>query len=123
MSIQPLRDFPQEPVFRAALPRELLASNRRATKRTIDQAMERGYRVIEFDASEVGYIDSSGLGVLVAGAGALQALHGALIVSGVTPKIAELFALTQVDTVVCVRRAPYRFTDDDPAVDRSTPDP
>lgn len=114
-TITPLREATQELVFRLKLPRQLIVNERAATRKALEQALERGYRVVELDASEMEYIDSAGLNVLITAANAFSAQRGLLAISELNPQLAELFKLTEAETVLFIRREQYLHSADRPA--------
>jgi len=61
-------------------------------------ALDEGVTRVVFDMSNVDYIDSAGLGLLVFMYGALNQKNGRLRLCGVSPRLISLFKLTKVDT-------------------------
>ena len=65
--------------------------------------IEQGKKRFHIDLAAVRYIDSSGLGVLIAVQKKLAASGGQLILSGLTGGIREIFELTQLDKVFTIK--------------------
>jgi anti-anti-sigma factor len=56
--------------------------------------VERGARLVILDASEVEFVDSSGLRTIVSAANDLQAAGGQLFIEGMSPAMARLLELS-----------------------------
>ena len=54
------------------------------------------------DCSQVGFIDSAGLSVLVAAHGRLDALGGRLVISGMSAPVRRLFSIAGIDRVLTI---------------------
>ncbi len=78
---------------------QLIVSNRQELKQKIMDAVEAGDRKVLVDFSNTGYIDSSGLGVLVSLAKKLREMGGELRLAGLNPDLRTLFELTKLDTL------------------------
>jgi anti-sigma B factor antagonist len=65
-------------------------------------ALDEGVTRVVFDMSDVDYIDSAGLGLLVYMYGALNQKNGRLRLCGVCERIMSLFKVTKVDTFLDV---------------------
>lgn len=61
--------------------------------------MEEGQKHFVIKMTNVDYIDSSGLGVLVSIHKRTRQVNGSLVISGVTGFVKDLFALTRLDKV------------------------
>ena len=123
MSITPIKKLTQATILRAPLPKQLIVTNRRAVTKTIEQAVERGYRVVEFDASEMAYIDSSGLGALADGARMLDAVDGVLLMKRPQKDVTILLRLTRVDEVVYVQHREAGYGEMDCHLPHVDPEP
>lgn len=65
---------------------------------------ERPGQHITVDLSEVGYIDSTGLGIFI---GALKATHshnGTLKLTGMSERVQRLFTITGLDEVIAIEK-------------------
>jgi anti-sigma B factor antagonist len=67
-------------------------------KNTVNGVIDGGSRDVVLDLSEVDFVDSSGLGAIVA---VLKHIgqHGSLAISGATPTVERLFKMTRMDKV------------------------
>ena len=63
-------------------------------------------RTIVVDLAELGFIDSTGIGVLVGAAKRLAAEGGEIRLRGVRPKTMRVFEVTGVDRIVDIEPAP-----------------
>jgi len=70
-----------------------------AFKEALIRLVDTGERQLVLDLTHVEFMDSSGLGVLVAVLKRLG-VHGVLIVCGATAPVAGLFKLTRLDRVI-----------------------
>ena len=61
--------------------------------------VQSGHERIVMDMAALEFIDSSGLGALIAGLKALGG-HGELVLCGITPRLLSLFQLTHVDRLL-----------------------
>lgn len=66
-------------------------------KTQIQQELAKGIKSLVFDMENVGYIDSSGIGVLVASATSLKNAGGRLALSGLQNVIRKTFEITKLD--------------------------
>lgn len=78
---------------------QLIVGNRHELKQKVLDALEKGEKKIVVDFSNTGYIDSSGLGVLVSLAKKLREEGGELLLAGLNPDLRTLFELTKLDTL------------------------
>jgi anti-anti-sigma factor len=62
----------------------------------LDGAIERGARLVLLDLSDVDFLDSSGLRVILAAAEQLRALEGSLLLEGASPAVAQVLEMTGV---------------------------
>ena len=84
---------------------QLIVANRLELKQLVLDELERGERAIAIDFRETGYIDSSGLGVLVSLSKRLREQGGELRLANLNPDLRALFELTKLDTI-------FRITDE-----------
>ncbi|MEX2181664.1 MAG: STAS domain-containing protein [Gemmatimonadaceae bacterium] len=78
---------------------QLIVSNRQELKQRVLDEAEAGARKILVDFGKTGYIDSSGLGVLVSLAKRLRELGGDLRLANLNDDLQTLFELTKLDTL------------------------
>lgn len=69
-------------------------------KAAINEAVEGGRTHVVVDLAEVGFMDSSGLGVLIAGLKKARQDGGDLRITGVTQQVATVLQLTNLDRVL-----------------------
>ena len=78
---------------------QLIVGNRQELKQRVLDESEQGARKILVDFAKTGYIDSSGLGVLVSLAKRLRELGGDLRLANLNDDLQTLFELTKLDTL------------------------
>jgi anti-sigma B factor antagonist len=78
---------------------QLIVGNRQELKQRVLDEVERGERKFLVDFSRTGYIDSSGLGVLVSLSRKIRELGGDLRLAGLNEDLHTLFELTKLDTL------------------------
>ena len=78
---------------------ELIVGNRQELKQKALEALEEGSRKFVIDFSKTGYIDSSGLGVLVSLSKKIREQGGELRLAGLNADLQTLFELTKLDTL------------------------
>jgi anti-sigma B factor antagonist len=78
---------------------QLIVGNRQELKTLIQDGLDRGERKFLIDCSQTGYIDSSGLGVLVSLAKRVRELGGELRIAGLNEDLRSLFELTKLDSL------------------------
>jgi len=78
---------------------QLIVSNRQELKQRVLDEADAGARKILVDFGKTGYIDSSGLGVLVSLAKRLRELGGDLRLANLNDDLQTLFELTKLDTL------------------------
>ena len=61
--------------------------------------VERGTKHLLINLHRVGYMDSTGLGILIGGVKRLRESGGALLLIGPTPRIARIFEITGLNTI------------------------
>ena len=78
---------------------QLIVGNRQELKQKMLEELEGGARKFVIDFAETGYIDSSGLGVLVSLSKKIREQGGELRLSGLNEDLRTLFELTKLDTL------------------------
>lgn len=78
---------------------ELTVSNRGELKERVLGRLEEGDRSFVIDFSRTGYIDSSGLGVLVSLSKRIRERSGRLRLAALNQDLRTLFELTKLDTL------------------------
>ena len=78
---------------------QLIVGNRQELKQRVLDEVERGERRFLVDFTQTGYIDSSGLGVLVSLSKKIKELGGELRLVGLNEDLQTLFELTKLDTL------------------------
>ena len=85
---------------------QLIVGNRQDLKQKVLDALEKGGRKFVIDFTRTGYIDSSGLGVLVSLSKKIRELGGDLRLAGLNEDLQTLFELTKLDTLFSITRTP-----------------
>ena len=85
---------------------QLIVGNRQELKQRILDALEAGDRKFLVDFSRTGYIDSSGLGVLVSLPKKIRDQGGDLRLAGLNEDLKTLFELTKLDTLFGISDSP-----------------
>ena len=78
---------------------QLIVGNRHELKQKVLDQLERGERRFSIDFSKTGYIDSSGLGVLVSPSKKVREQGGQLVLANLNSDLKTLFELTKLDTL------------------------
>lgn len=78
---------------------QLIVGNRQELKQMVLEHLENGERKFVIDFSKTGYIDSSGLGVLVSLSKKIREQGGELRLSSLNEDLRTLFELTKLDTL------------------------
>lgn len=78
---------------------QLIVGNRHELKQKVTDALESGERKFLIDFTKTGYIDSSGLGVLVSLSRRIREAEGDLRLAGLNEDLRTLFELTKLDTL------------------------
>src|SRR3989304_5787720 len=78
---------------------QLIVGNRQELKQKVLDELERGGRKFLVDFTKTGYIDSSGLGVLVSLSKKIREQGGGLRLSSLNDDLRTLFELTKLDTL------------------------
>jgi anti-sigma B factor antagonist len=82
---------------------QLIVGNRHDLKAKVMEAMDAGETKFVVDFSNTGYIDSSGLGVLVSLAKKIREAGGDLVLSDLNDDLRTLFELTKLDTLFAIK--------------------
>lgn len=81
---------------------QLVVSNRQELKQEVLEALEAGGRKFLIDFQKTGYIDSSGLGILVRLSKRIREEGGELRLANLNEDLRSLFELTRLDTVFTI---------------------
>ncbi len=81
---------------------QLIVGNRQELKQKVLDALEAGSRKFLIDFTKTGYIDSSGLGVLVSLSKKIRDEGGDLRLAGLNDDLKTLFELTKLDTLFAI---------------------
>ncbi len=84
---------------------QLIVGNRQELKQKVLEELEDGARKFVVDFTNTGYIDSSGLGVLVSLSKKIREQGGELRLASLNEDLRTLFELTKLDTL-------FRIADD-----------
>lgn len=85
---------------------QLIVGNRQELKQKVLDALEGGARRFVIDFTNTGYIDSSGLGVLVSLSKKVREQGGELRLAGLNEDLQTLFELTKLDTLFAIAKTP-----------------
>src|SRR5712691_518606 len=85
---------------------QLIVGNRQELKQKVLDALDGGARKFVVDFTKTGYIDSSGLGVLVSLSKKIREQSGDLRLAGLNEDLQTLFELTKLDTLFAITRTP-----------------
>lgn len=85
---------------------QLIVGNRQELKQKVLDALEAGDRKFLIDFTQTGYIDSSGLGVLVSLSKKIRDQGGDLRLAGLNEDLKTLFELTKLDTLFAITDSP-----------------
>ena len=81
---------------------QLIVGNRQEFKQKVLDALDAGERKFLVDFTATGYIDSSGLGVLVSLSKKIRDEGGELRLAGLNDDLKTLFELTKLDTLFAI---------------------
>ena len=81
---------------------QLIVGNRHELKQKVLDALEQGERKFLIDFTSTGYIDSSGLGVLVSLSKKIREIGGELRLAGLNEDLRTLFELTKLDSLFAI---------------------
>jgi anti-sigma B factor antagonist len=82
-----------------AIDGQLIVGNRQELKQKMLEALDHGARKLLVDFTKTGYIDSSGLGVLVSLSKRIREQGGELRLAALNEDLRTLFELTKLDTL------------------------
>lgn len=82
-----------------AIDGQLIVGNRQELKERMLEALDHGARKLLVDFTKTGYIDSSGLGVLVSLSKKIREQGGELRLAALNEDLRTLFELTKLDTL------------------------
>src|SRR3954464_15185261 len=103
---------------------QLIVGNRQELKQKVLDELEKGEKKFLIDFSQTGYIDSSGLGVLVSLSKKIREQGGELRLANLNDDLKTLFELTKLDTLFQIAdtraRALQSFGISPPSHDRLT---
>jgi len=85
---------------------QLIVGNRHELKQKVTESLEGGERKFLIDFTKTGYIDSSGLGVLVSLSRRIRESEGDLRLAGLNDDLRTLFELTKLDTLFNIADTP-----------------
>jgi len=85
---------------------QLIVGNRQELKQKVIEALEGGAKQFVIDFTRTGYIDSSGLGVLVSLSKKIREQGGDLRLAGLNEDLQTLFELTKLDTLFSIMKTP-----------------
>jgi anti-sigma B factor antagonist len=85
---------------------QLIVGNRQELKQKVLEALDGGAKKFVIDFSRTGYIDSSGLGVLVSLSKKIREQGGDLRLAGLNEDLQTLFELTKLDTLFSILKTP-----------------
>ena len=94
----------------------LVVGNRQALKQLVLDELARGERRFRVDFGRTQYVDSSGLGVLVAMSKKVKQERGTLSLSNLDGDLKTLFVLTKLDTL-------FHFEGDEPGASAAPTSP
>lgn len=89
----------QDDITVVAVEGQLIVGNRQELKQKVLHELESGGRKFLIDFSGTGYIDSSGLGVLVSLSKKIREQGGELRLASLNDDLRTLFELTKLDTL------------------------
>ena len=81
---------------------QLIVGNRQELKQKVLDALEEGSRKFIIDFSKTGYIDSSGLGVVVRAAKQARDAGGQILLRRPTPSIRKVLEITGLEHVFTI---------------------
>ena len=99
----PMKITPSDNEVLVTLSGELFAEEAGKLHSELLKHCERGVRIFKIDTSELIYIDSSGLGALVAVYKKNADIGGSLQISGLKGDVKQLFELTSLNKVFDIR--------------------
>jgi anti-sigma B factor antagonist len=100
---------------------QLARPSRDDLKRSVMAEVDRGERRFLIDFRQTGFIDSSGLGALIAVSRKLSEVGGELRLANLNEDLRTLFALTKLDTLFEIVRDDGVFRENEPSTHASRP--
>jgi anti-sigma B factor antagonist len=88
-----------EPPVRIPVPRQLVVGNRAVFRDRVLGVIGAGHHHFAFDLAACEYVDSAGLGTLLALRKHIREAGGSLVLENPSSDVRELFELTRLDTV------------------------
>jgi len=82
-----------------------LGESTRSFQTALDQAIDRGARHLIVDGSHIEYLDSTGIGELIAAARRLMGSGGRVGIVSPSPKVREILEVTHLDNIFLVRES------------------
>jgi anti-anti-sigma factor len=98
-SLQVTQQEPQPGVLVIALTGKMMLSESAAVEDAIAQGLAGGKRKFIIDLSGLTHIDSTGIGVFIAGLSQIGAAGGAMAMAGASGMVREGFRVTRLDKV------------------------
>ena len=86
----------------AGIPAMLVVSNRQELKQRVLDELDRGERIFVIDLRQTGYVDSSGLGVLVSLAKAVRDRAGELRLANLSSEVRRIFEMAKLETLFTI---------------------
>jgi anti-sigma B factor antagonist len=74
-------------------------------RRSLHDLIDQGHNRIAMDLSDLEFMDSTGLGVLIGCLKRLKEAEGALVLAGVRPSVARVFEVTGLDRIFTIRNS------------------
>ena len=79
--------------------KELTAANAHAFREAVREVLNDTHQAIEIDLSQTAFIDSAGLGSLVALNNTLRPRNGTIRLTNTTPPVLQILELTRLDRI------------------------
>lgn len=90
-------------VVRARLRCEIDHHTAKIIREAIDLELERGgVSLLELDFSEVGFMDSSGIGLVIGRAPRAEAIGAKILLTGLSPSLLRLIRMSGVERLECI---------------------
>lgn len=71
-------------------------------RRGVYDLIDQGHQRIAIDLSDVDFMDSTGLGVLIGALKRLRESDGSLVLAGIKPAVARVFEITGLDRIFTI---------------------
>lgn len=72
-------------------------------RRSLHDLIDQGHNRMAMDLSDLEFMDSTGLGVLIGCLKRLKEAEGTLVLAGVRPSVARVFEVTGLDRIFTIR--------------------